>query len=352
MTVDWLPVTGSTSEPNENPISVSSSEPATCRPANVAASPQANARPPQTSLTIMPPKASGSRSIVPCLTTGIRPTARPTAMTERTRPGIILLENSGARMNSGAILARTRKNAATCCSENRARSSLAVIGSAPDERRDLRPELGRPVDDRAEHPRAGDSDDRDEAQDLRDERERLLLDLRHCLEDRDQEAHDQAHEEHGERDLHGHAHHVHDQRDDLVLVHDMWKLWTSDEVTRFQPSTRMNSRILNGSEMKTGGSIIIPIDINVDETTRSMIRNGRKIRKPIWNAVLSSEMTKAGMRTVVGTSLRSLTFWRCPSLTNSATSLVRVCFHMNSRIGPSARLSATSWVMAPFLSGS
>src|SRR3954462_5702561 len=134
----------------------------------------------------MPPKASGSRSIAPCLTTGIRPTARPTAMTERTRPGIILLENSGARMNNGAILASTRKKAETSCSENRARSSLAVIGSAADERRDLRPELRRPIDDGAEHPRAGNRDDRNYPQYLGDEREGLLLDLRHCLEDRDQ----------------------------------------------------------------------------------------------------------------------------------------------------------------------
>ena len=61
-------------------------------------------------------------------------------------------------------------------------------------------------------------------------------------------------------------------------------------VTRFQPSTRTNSRILNGSEMKIGGSIIMPMHISVDATTRSMIRNGRKIRNPIWNAVLSSEI--------------------------------------------------------------
>ncbi len=37
ITVDCVPVIGSTSEPNEKPISVSSSEPATCRPANIAA---------------------------------------------------------------------------------------------------------------------------------------------------------------------------------------------------------------------------------------------------------------------------------------------------------------------------
>ena len=39
---------------------------------------------------------------------------------------------------------------------------------------------------------------------------------------------------------------------------------TSERVTRFQPSTRTNSRILNGSEMKTGGSIIMPMDMSVE----------------------------------------------------------------------------------------
>ena len=136
------------------------------------------------------------------------------------------------------------------------------------------------------------------------------------------EADDEGDEQHRQRHLHGDAHHLHDQADDGVLAHDMWKLWTSDAVTRFQPSTRTNSRILNGSEMKTGGSIIMPIAINVEETTRSMIRNGRKIRNPIWKAVLSSEMMKAGIRTWVGTSLRVSTSLTLPSLTNSARSFV------------------------------
>ena len=67
---------------------------------------------------------------------------------------------------------------------------------------------------------------------------------------------------------------------------------------RSQPSTRTNSRILNGSEMNVGGSMIIPMLISVEETIRSMIRNGRKIRKPIWNAVLTSLMMKAGIEHV------------------------------------------------------
>ena len=55
-----------------------------------------------------------------------------------------------------------------------------------------------------------------------------------------------------------------------------------------QPSTSTNSSSLNGIETIVGESIIMPSDIRVDDTTRSMIRNGRKIRKPIWNAVFSS----------------------------------------------------------------
>ncbi len=71
-------------------------------------------------------------------------------------------------------------------------------------------------------------------------------------------------------------------------------------MTRSQPSTRTNSRILKGSEMNVGGSMIMPMLISVEETIRSMIRNGRKIRKPIWNAVLSSETMNAGISTSVG----------------------------------------------------
>src|SRR3546814_1580819 len=55
-----------------------------------------------------------------------------------------------------------------------------------------------------------------------------------------------------------------------------------------QPSTRTNSSSLNGSEMIVGDSIIMPRLISTVATTRSMTMKGRKMRKPIWNAVLSS----------------------------------------------------------------
>jgi hypothetical protein len=73
-------------------------------------------------------------------------------------------------------------------------------------------------------------------------------------------------------------------------------------MTSDQPSTSTNSMILKGSEMSTGESIIMPIDISTLATTRSMITNGMNSRKPIWNAVLSSLVTKAGTRIDSGTS--------------------------------------------------
>ena len=42
----------------------------------------------------------------------------------------------------------------------------------------------------------------------------------------------------------------------------------------------------------------IPIDIRVELTTRSMIKNGTKMMKPMMNAVFSSESTKAGISVV------------------------------------------------------
>jgi len=54
---------------------------------------------------------------------------------------------------------------------------------------------------------------------------------------------------------------------------------------------------LNGSETTTGGSIIMPIDIRTEATTRSMIRNGRNNKNPISNARLSSEIMNEGTST-------------------------------------------------------
>ena len=54
-----------------------------------------------------------------------------------------------------------------------------------------------------------------------------------------------------------------------------------DLISRYQPSTKTNNRILNGSEIMIGGSIIMPIDINTEATTISIAKNGMKIRNEI-----------------------------------------------------------------------
>ena len=58
-------------------------------------------------------------------------------------------------------------------------------------------------------------------------------------------------------------------------------LCTSVENRSCQPLTVTNSSSLNGVEIMAGGSIIIPMDIRVEDTTMSMSRKGMYSKKPI-----------------------------------------------------------------------
>src|SRR4051812_2811668 len=100
---DWLPLTGSTSELNEKPISVSTSEPAAETAANSVASRNETAAPPGTSWRIGAPEPTPSTGISPPVLSAIgnSATASATATMPRARAGTILLENSGASKNSG-----------------------------------------------------------------------------------------------------------------------------------------------------------------------------------------------------------------------------------------------------------
>ena len=55
-------------------------------------------------------------------------------------------------------------------------------------------------------------------------------------------------------------------------------------IRRDQPSTATNRNSLSGKDISVGETIIIPIAMRMFETMMSMIRNGRKSRKPISNA--------------------------------------------------------------------
>ncbi len=54
---------------------------------------------------------------------------------------------------------------------------------------------------------------------------------------------------------------------------------------------------LNGVEIMTGGSMIMPIDMRAEATTMSMMMNGMKSRIPILKATVISCRTKAGIST-------------------------------------------------------
>src|SRR3546814_574386 len=64
-----------------------------------------------------------------------------------------------------------------------------------------------------------------------------------------------------------------------------------------QPSISTNKSSLKGSEIVVGDSIIMPSASRMLATTMSITRNGRKIRKPIWNAAVSSLTVNAGTTT-------------------------------------------------------
>src|SRR5919205_133234 len=64
-----------------------------------------------------------------------------------------------------------------------------------------------------------------------------------------------------------------------------WKLVMSELTTSAHPSTITNNKSLNGNETNTGGSMNIPMDISVELTTKSMIKNGTKMTNPMMNAV-------------------------------------------------------------------
>ena len=63
-----------------------------------------------------------------------------------------------------------------------------------------------------------------------------------------------------------------------------------------QPLTITIRSSLNGSDIVTGETIIMPIARRMFETMMSIAMNGRYTRKPIWNALVSSETQKDGMR--------------------------------------------------------
>ncbi len=104
-------------------------------------------------------------------------------------------------------------------------------------------------------------------------------------------------------------------------------------MSTFHPSTSTKSISLNGNEMSTGGSITMPIEVKTDATTMSSTRNGTYTRKPISNAVFSSEIRNAGISTCGATSSGTDGRAAPAASTKSARSFSRVWRSMNWRSG-------------------
>ena len=114
MVPPWLPLIGSTTDPNENPATMSVIAPAASTAVRTMPTAKAKASPTSTWTTSIPATAIGSDGMVwPWTASGVRPMDRPTATMPLTRAGTILDENRGARTNSGLTRARTRKNPVT-----------------------------------------------------------------------------------------------------------------------------------------------------------------------------------------------------------------------------------------------
>src|SRR4029079_5901652 len=99
---------------------------------------------------------------------------------------------------------------------------------------------------------------------------------------------DEAEHEHRSREDQTHLERVPAELQHRLLGH--WKLRTRELMSRFQPSTSTKIISLNGSEIRTGGSVIMPIEVRIDATTMSRTRKGMEPVKLAGNAVWRSRL--------------------------------------------------------------
>src|SRR6185369_188146 len=220
----------------------------------------------------------------------------------------------------------------------------SMIGPSPgpltDHRRNIGERLAQIVEDERQHPRPRDQQHHEKRDELGDEGQGHLVDLRGGLQHADDQARDQRRQQHGRRHQQADLHGVRDELEYRLRCH-VPKLATSEPINRFHPSASTNSISLNGREISTGDSIIMPMDISTLATTMSMIKKGMKIMKPIWKAVFNSLVTKAGTTTFSGRSWGELTSGVLASFMNRAMSASRACLSMKPLSGGSARVSAS-----------
>src|SRR4051794_6624423 len=182
---------------NEKPMIVSSSVAPAWTPAATIASGSANASPTISSLTISIARSPASCPTGwPCIATGVSASEIATAIANLTRAGIIRDEKPGASTNRPPTRDSTSRKPIRLEPASPVSWMASPCTMTPPLRSDHRRDRGIEGDGVAHHlihhPGAGEQDDDAGDEHLGDERQRLLLDLRHRLEDGDQQADGEA----------------------------------------------------------------------------------------------------------------------------------------------------------------
>src|SRR5690349_11303012 len=129
---------------------------------------------------------------------GITSAVMAAASTTRVRAGTKRAPNIGATIRQAPMRANGKNPCATYASSCPPVSSIAM--RLTDQPGNAFDEIARVLDQRAQHPGAGQRQHRGHGQQLGDERERHLVDLRRRLEDADDEAHGQRREQQRRRE--------------------------------------------------------------------------------------------------------------------------------------------------------
>src|SRR5690606_12978645 len=193
----------------------------------------------------------------------------------RTRRGTRLPPNTGMTISKAPMRNSGSRKALTqppiCASVSSSTRSTDYVGDVVHQR------LGE-LQPLAHQPGTGPHQGGQHHQQARQEAQGLLVDLRGGLDHRHHQTGEQAgpHED-------GHRHGGEPQGvakqingDFRGHGYNVPKLAARVPMIRLQPSMSTNSMTLNGSEMISGESIIIPMAMRILATTRSMIRNGMK----------------------------------------------------------------------------
>src|SRR6185312_3110816 len=226
--------------------------------------------------------------------------AKPTASATLSGTGMVAPLNTGAAANR----ARVRTNGHQNSPLQRSMSASLQLGIPRlFQRRDHRGGgFARETRHLRAEPRARDRDHQHHREEARHEMQGQVVHPRPRLEQRHGQPDDEAGAEKRADDDQRQDQNMARRQHDLGRRHRM-KPSASEPITSVQPFTKTNSMSVIGSDTVVGDSSIMPSDIITAATTMSMTMNGRKIRKPIWNPVLSSDVTKAGTRRRNGTSL-------------------------------------------------